>query len=186
MYDIIASSFFQTKTCRLPGIGQLSLINSSAALDIANGQIIAPRQSIVFSPSIVSDGIFNEFSAISEVMLKRLAEVSSLEVAGIGSFFINKEGIIDFVAIKINPVFELPVIVESVIRQNKEHEILVGDKTTTNTVMSKMLHEQEEVQSAKKDFWWVWAILLGLIGIAMIAYYIYAFGIDNFGKVNHL
>ena len=50
--------------------------------------------------------------------------------------------------------------------------MLVGDKETTTTEMTEFLAEK----IAPQDKWWIWAILLGLIGISIIVFY---YLIDN-------
>jgi hypothetical protein len=70
MYNLIAASFFQKKSCLLPGIGSLSLITHSAITDFPVKQIKAPVQEIIFTPGTEDEKGFNEFSAISELKFR--------------------------------------------------------------------------------------------------------------------
>ena len=49
--------------------------------------------------------------------------------------------------------------------------MLVGDKKTTNVEMTEYLNEEASVVSP--DRWYIWAIVLGLIGVGVLAMYVY-------------
>jgi len=44
---------------------------------------------------------------------------------------------------------------------------LVGDKEMTNTIMTELLIPR----SKKTDFWWIWAIILGIITLLALVFY---------------
>lgn len=171
MYDLIAPAFFQKKSCRLPGIGQLTLTNISAEIDFSNKQILAPVQRIDFTPKSGDENMYNEFSAISELMRKKLDEEGSIKLAGIGDFYKESDGSIRFEPVLLNSVFVQPVSAVRIIRQDAEHNMLVGDKKTTNVEMTEYLNEEASVVSP--DRWYIWAIVLGLIGVGVLAMYVY-------------
>lgn len=89
---------------------------------------------------------------------------SVTSIDGIGNFSVNGNGDILFNAENINPLFVQPVPAERVIRREASHDMLVGDKQTTNIEMNEYFNEEKE----KKDRWWIWAIILGLIGIITV------------------
>jgi hypothetical protein len=72
--------------------------------------------------------------------------------------------------VQVDEYFQ-PVASERVLRENTEHHLLVGDRNRTNTQMKEMLADEPAASSKAKDYWWVFAILLGIIGIASIVYY---------------
>ncbi len=178
MFNIIAASFFQRKSCVLPGIGKLSLVTYPAASDFSNKQIVAPVQEIVFTPS-VDEKLFNEFSAISELMKKKLDEEGEVDLAGIGVFTKSKEGDIKFTPIQLDENIQVPVSAVRVIREHAQHAMLVGDKETTNTQMTELLNEE----APAKDKWWILAIVLGAAGLLALIIYLYQHGINAFGNV---
>ena len=186
MFDIIASSFFQKKKCHLPGIGKLSFVNSSAETDLSNAQIKAPLQSITFTPTKNNEHIFNEFSAISEMMQQKLNEDHSLNINGIGTFIKDNAGNIQFIPIKLDVVFAQPVSAIPVIRKDAEYSVLVGDKETTNTAMNEKYNEETENTFEKKSYWWIWAIVFAAVGLTLITFYIYNSGIGNLGNCTPL
>lgn len=180
MYDLIAPAFFQKKSCRLPGIGQLTLITIPAETDFSNKQILAPVEKIDFTPKSGDENMYNEFSAISELMKKKLDEEGSIKLAGIGDFYKESDGIIRFVPVVLNPVFRQPVGAVRTIRQDAEHNMLVGDKKTTNVEMTEYLNE--EASAVFPDRWYIWATILGLIGVGVLAIYVYQNGWNLLGN----
>ncbi len=176
MFDIIASSFFQKKTCRLPGIGNLELATTSAEYDYGNKQIRPPKETILFIPASSSDNHFNEFSAISQLMKAELNENGKVEVTGLGSFTTDNSGTIHFAPCTVNDNFYQPVAAEKVIHKDAEHAILVGDKETTNTEMNEYYSDEEEVAGSR---WWIGALIMAAVGIAVIGYYLYRHGFND-------
>lgn len=174
MYDVIASSFFQKKFCRLPGIGSLELVTLPAEYDFSNKQIKAPQQKIIFIRSSSTDHVFNEFSAISQLLKERLNSGETVDVAGMGAFSKDSSGI-NFDPAPVNEDLFQPVAAERVIHKDAEHAILVGDKETTNVVMTEYYTETEEI----KDKWWIYAIVLAAAGVAIIGYYLSQHGFNN-------
>ena len=178
MYSIIAASFFQRKSCVLPGIGKLSLVTYPASGDFSSKQIMAPIQEIVFTPGSADERLFNEFSAISEIMKNKLDEEGVVDLVGIGVFTKNDLGDIKFAPVELDENLQAPVTAVRVIRERSEHAMLVGDKETTNTLMSELLNEDE----ASKDKWWIWAIALGAVALLLLAIYLSQHGINTFGN----
>ncbi len=181
MYDIIASSFFQKKSCRLPGIGSLSLVTHPAQPDFSNTQIKAPIQEIIFNATNKDAAIFNEFSAISQLMKISLDEEGIVELTGIGTFTKDSEGTINFLSVEMDTDFTQPVTAKRVIHKDAAHNILVGDKETTNVVMTEYYSDEAP---AAKDRWWIWAIVLGVIGASLLAFYLYQHGVNSFGNAH--
>lgn len=176
---LIAPTLFQNKTCRLPGIGTLSIVTSKAEPDFVNSRLCAPVPSIIFSASQDNENVFNEFSALSELIKKDLDEKGSVTIQSVGNFIKNEDGIIDFIPQQINKLFTPAVITERVIRKATEHGILVGDKETTNIEMSEYFVEENEEPS---DNWWIWAIILGVVGAGIVGYYIWEKGFNLLGN----
>lgn len=148
----------------MPGIGTLSLVTSPADLDFVNSRIKAPQPAIHFTP--VHQNIFNEFSAVSELVIKKLDETGVVELENVGTFIRNNDGKIRFEPTRLSPVFVQPVTAERVIRQHAEHNILVGDRETTSGTMSEYLAGSD----VKKDRWWIWAVAIAVVAIGLIVF----------------
>jgi len=182
MYDVIATSFFQKKSCKLPGIGQLVFTNTAAVTNFSNNQIMAPKQTITFIPVTNEKELsFNEFSAISELMKRQLETNGQVIITGVGSFTQLSGGRLNFRPIYIAESFVQPVSAIPIVRQDAEHNVLVGDIETNSKAMNEKL-QTRVYETVKKDWWWVWAIAGFAIAAAAIGYYIYEFGFNNLGS----
>jgi len=182
MYQIIAPSLFQNKICRLPGIGTLRIITSSARHDFANAQLLAPVESVEFVPENNDEKVFNEFSAMSELLKSKLDESGSVFLKGLGTLIRNGDGNISFEALQLDPIFFQPVYTERVIRENAEHSLLVGDQQTTNVQMTEFFNEKPLLKSR----WKLWAIILGAIGVCALIIYLSRYGFNSLGNIKSL
>jgi nucleoid DNA-binding protein len=184
MYEFITSSLFQKKSCQLPGIGSLSLVGHPAVTDFVNRQIKAPVQKIVFVAGVPREKRFNEFSVLSDLIQRKLAEGERVEVPGAGIFFKTLSGEIEFEALTLDATFTPAVHAERVIREHSQHNILIGDKETTNIAVAvppgdAVLAGQEET----KWRWWIWALSLGFAGLLLLVYYFSLKGFNGIGNI---
>lgn len=196
MQKQITSYLFQYKTCPLPGLGTLSVLQSGAEADFTNKMIAAPGFFIEFmNVETDADGLLNYLSgttgkSIDKVkesleyfcdnLKKKITDESNVKLDGIGNFFADASGKIRFKQEELPAAFLQPVFAERVIHPDAEHQILVGDKETTNTVMTEFLTPKLET----KDRWLIWAIVLGVTGLLLFTIYITMFnGNSTFGNV---
>lgn len=183
MQNKIASYLFQHKSCPLPGLGTLSVINTGAEVDFSNKQIHAPQTIICFNDTETdAAGLLSYLSATSGVDQHEAEQAlghfcNSLKAGAgtnwdsIGSFHVDASGKISFTPEALPAAFAQPVIAERVIHPDVAHQIRVGDKETTTTVMTELLNEQPEA----KDRWWIWAIVLGVIALVVLLIYFTGF-----------
>lgn len=175
MHQAIAPSFFQKKQCHLPGIGTLSMITHPAQTDFVNTRVLAPQQEIKFSAASKDENVFNEFSAISELMKRKLDGDGKVVLQGVGTFIKDEDGQIKFTAIQLDEIYTLAVTAERVIRQDAQHNILVGDRETNSNAMAEYFNDSPVIT----DRWWVWAIVLGSIAIASLCFYFFTNGFNE-------
>lgn len=184
MQQLIAAYLFQHKNCPLPGLGTLWVKPGNAQTDFSNKAINAPAPSIEFDTKETDAGKLLDYIAVKNNstiyqaietlgqfgnnLKSNILSNSSAALEGVGSFSADASGNISFTATKLPAAFLPPVTAERVIHPQAEHNILVGDKETTNTVMTEYFSEDVSVQ---KDRWWIWAIVLGAIGIAVLLMY---------------
>ncbi len=187
MQNQIASYLFQHKTCPLPGLGTLSVLHSGAAADFTDKSIASPKSFIEFNETETdATGLLNYLAATSggdtyevsealdhfcDNLRNKITQHPDAQLESIGSFFVDGSGKINFKPEELPAAFTQPVFAERVIHPDAEHQILVGDKETTNTVMTELLAPKSET----KDRWWIWAIVLGLVGIAAVVIYFTTF-----------
>jgi len=183
MHELIASYLFQNKSCPLPGLGNLSIVTTEAQTDFSNNIINAPVSSIQFSAADVDAAaltawLANKTNTDAPEAATKLdsfcGQLKNNATAGtgasleaIGNFNVDSEGNISFSPIELPLHFAQPVTAERVVRQDVEHNILVGDKETTNIAMTEYLNEEVP----KKDRWWIWAIVLGAVALSLTLLY---------------
>ncbi len=188
MFQLLYKYLILNKKVTLPGIGVFFIERRSAKLDFANKVFIAPALQINFKPQTsVADNrmytfisqeqkideteAFSRYNDFVNRLKEKLRENTRAELPGMGVLSQNAEGKLYFNAtIQLNDYFP-PANADRVIRENAEHHVLVGDTSRTNIQMKEMLVEDVQETSQAKDRWWVFAIALGLIGIASIVYY---------------
>jgi CCDC81-like prokaryotic HU domain 2 len=195
MQTQIASYLFQNKTCPLPGLGTLSIVSSGAESDFTNKTFSSPKPVVYFEQTETdSDGLVKYLSATTgadkyeatealshfcDDLKKQMTDQSTVQLNNIGNFFVDASGKINFKPAGLPTAFAQPVFAERAIHPDAEHQILVGDKETTNTVMTEFLAPK----SVTKDRWWIWAIVLGAIGLlALLIYFTEFNGISPFGN----
>ncbi len=179
MYQIIAPTLFHNRVCKLPGIGTLSLVNHPAETDFVNSSLKAPYQTIKFFPEQVGERLFNEFSAIAELINDKLAEAGEVALKGIGIFKRGEDGAVSFEALTPDPLFLPAVTAERVIRENAEHNILVGDQQTTNVQMTEFFNQKPLL----KERWKLVALILGLAALGALIYYFSRYGFNGFANL---
>ncbi len=183
MQKQIASFLFQHKTCPLPGIGTLKMQHTGALSDFTNKTIAAPTAGIRFVHTDTDPSALLYYLAATtggstyevtegldhfcDNLKKELAAQQQVALPGIGVFYADVAGKINFTEETLPASFVQPVFAERVIHPNEEHAILVGDKESTNTLMTEMLAPKAET----RENWWIWAIVLGLVAITLIMLY---------------
>jgi nucleoid DNA-binding protein len=200
MQKQIASYLFQHKTCPLPGLGTLSVVNTAAESDFTSKTFTAPKTVIHFEQiEIDTTGLINYLSATTDTdkyeatkalanfcnaLKQKITNEPNIQLDSIGTFSVDASGKINFKENELPAAFTQPVFAERVIHPDAEHNILVGDKESTNTEMTELLAPKYAI----KDRWWIWAIVLGMIAIAAIVIYFTAFnGTSSFGNaINYI
>jgi hypothetical protein len=195
MHQLIASYLFQNKACPLPGLGTLLVTKTPASPDFLNKLITGPQQSIIFENAESDASNLLDYIALktNTTVLKTIENLghfcSNLKraalannpatVDGVGNFFTDAAGKIDFKPQAVAPFFQPAVKATWVTHTEAEHPVLVGDKETTSTVMTEYFSDTEEETPVKKDRWWVWAIVLAAIALLALLFYANGAGISS-------
>ena len=148
MQKQIASYLFQHKTCPLPGLGTLSILSSDVESDFTNKVFTAPKSSVHFVQTETdTTPLLNYLSATTgadkyeatealshfcDGLKQKMTDQPDVQLNNIGIFFVDGSGTINFREEALPAVFMQPVFAERVIHPDAEHQILVGDKETTN------------------------------------------------------
>lgn len=184
MQDLIASYLFKNKKCTLPAVGTLSIVDGNAVADYGEMRITAPSPAIQFIEKEERSNDFvnfiaNQKNTTTEEALLKLKEFcrklrymdvhTEVSVTGAGKFYINSAGTLQFKQTKLPEAFIPTVIAERVIHPDDSHDMLVGDKQTTTSVMSEYFNEEE---ISPRNRWWLWAIILFILSAAIILFYL--------------
>jgi len=193
MQQLIASYLFHNKICPLPGFGSLFITTNGAAIDFTDHLVSAPKQVVYFNDKEMNTaGLVNYVAErtgqTEQEVIESLKNFSAhlrneilihakAVLPGIGHFFIDEHGNTIFEQEELPEAFMQPVTAIRVIHPNAEHTMLVGDKETTNTMMTEYFSEEEVV----KDRWWIWALVIA--GLALLTLVIY---FSNSSNASHL
>jgi hypothetical protein len=177
MHQLIATYLFQHKQCPLPGLGHLYVQQLPAETNFVNKQINAPQLVVKFSTTQIDDEEFLNYAAkvnntnskFIKDELQQLFTKDNFVIHGVGDFT-KDNAKFDFVPNVINPLFYQSTYAERVVHENEAHSMVVGDTETTTTAMTEYFAEDV----IKKEYWWVWALILGGISIAAICIYYFA------------
>jgi hypothetical protein len=92
---------------------------------------------------------------------------------GVGKFLKDGSGQLAFEEMELPEKYWPAVGAERVIHPHAEHPMVVGNSETTNTAMEAFFSAEEP---AKKERWWIWAIILTLVALTATGYHYYAAG----------
>jgi len=183
MLQLISAYLYRYGHCPLPGLGTLFMSTEPARVLHGEHKIAAPTQTIEFrtehQPADRLISFISEIRNISYQEAKNYLEsycdnvkitVSGAEpgTRGPGHFHVDAEGELIFVPVKTNEAFHQDVKAERVVHPNESHQMLVGDRETTTTRMTEFYTESEPQRKSK---WWIAALIIALLGIAMIVIY---------------
>ncbi len=163
--------------------GHLYIKTSEAQPNFLHKKIESPLQSIHFSKDqINSDNFINYITTQKKSLaqnaknelndfIKSLHSFTPINITGVGSFA-KENDVINFQSAAFNSSLAPSAKAERVIHEAAQHSMLVGDKETTITQMTEYFADTPSV----KDKWWVWALVLSIIGIGTILFHYF---VDN-------
>ena len=207
MNDVLTAYLLQHKSINIPEVGSIYIQSKAAITDFVNKQLFPASYSYRFDKYYdTPEPRFYEYLAykqgiseqeaidwynnyVADIRL-RLKNDGYYAWEGIGVFKKDSNGDLVFEEQqKLLPILA-PVPAKRVIRKDARHAILVGDKEKTNVQMSEMLQDPSEQTAPviRKDRWWVYALVLFVISLALILVYYYNNGwkpgVGNRERVN--
>ncbi len=184
MFETLHKYLILNKKLHLPGIGVFVIDRLPAKLDFGNKIMEPPLPVIRFSlETSAADKYLYQFisrhlqldevSAIRQFndlifeLKEKLTKEGTAALPGIGKLKKEFADTYTFQAAYTLKDYFPQVTAERVIRKNSEHTIRVGEDERTNTQMAAMLATEKHI----KDKWWLYAIILTVMGIIALAYY---------------
>lgn len=182
---ILRAYLNQHKLLQLEGFGRLELVELPATLDFANQQLLPGMSRILYSytvngPQLFSEWLQHQYHLSAEAAAQwcsqfvtkfktGLQQEGSVTLPLIG-IFQEQDGRIFFVPQEQEIQLFPKVTAQRIIRKDAQHNLRVGDSERTNVEMQEQLHLPR--QASLRSWWWVGALLLGLIAVGSIVIYI--------------
>ncbi|MBN8838073.1 MAG: hypothetical protein J0I09_12490 [Sphingobacteriia bacterium] len=188
MYDLFYNYLLVNHKAVLPGLGSFSIENVPAKLDFVTQSLSAPAQKIVFNAnhSVIDKQFFFYLSKELKVseqeagnQLNQFAQKvkdnalnGGIELPGIGSLQKSSADEVYFVP-KHNILSVLPNI-------NLRHSIASGANLVDlyDAGNARIIKQSENAPpetkietTDKEDYWWVYAIILAVMGLGALLYY---------------
>jgi hypothetical protein len=190
MYDVLNRYLVQHKSISIPGLGSLVAEHVPAATDFANKRLLPPQLKYRFnkyfdSPDrdffqyLSAQKKIEDFEAIKEYndfayeLRNKIRTQNEALWDGVGVFKKDNNGDIVFELLKEAAVLYAPVAAERIIRHDAKHSIRVGDTEKTNEEMTELLSDHTYVE---KEQWWIYALILGAIGLIILFFHFYGDG----------
>ena len=183
MDHLIASFLILKKKCPLPGLGNLYVSMEPSQADFSIHKICSPKPIINYSgdemnaedlvnyiaykKDCLAPQALEDLNDYCESLKSVISKQQEHKLDGIGKFSVDIAGKIHFQEYELAGYLLQPIDAIRVIHPDAEHAMLVGDKETTNTKMTEYFNEEP----VKKDWWWKWAIILGVIGVLLLLFY---------------
>jgi hypothetical protein len=184
MYESLYQYFLQYKQLPVPGIGTFFLERKPAVVNFPDKRMDPPAYAVSLESSGVapSRSFFNWLGAALQVserdaviryndfafdLKKSILSGALVNWKGMGQLSKGLAGDIKFVPVQfLQP--EAPVRAEKPIREKAAHKVRVGEDERTSEEMTAFFSKPEQ----KKDYWWAWAMILGLVSVMYIGWYI--------------
>lgn len=188
MLRILYKYFILNKKAVIPGVGVFHIHRQPASLDFANKTFISPASQIAFTQTDVEaeakfysflskekqieepDALLYFSNFINRVK-ESLQTKGRVELAGFGVLSIDVEGSLKFQPAHSLPSFFENVAAERTIVESPQQEIPVSTKKKKGNKIEHIEASEVDAGSDKKDYWWVFAIILAAASIASIIYF---------------
>ena len=191
MYQIFYKYFILNKKVSVPGIGNFSINTSAAKLDFVAGVLHAPLPKVVFSQAYTAiDRNFfqylskelkidekqavQEFQSFSFNIKANLDGNKPVELPGIGKLQkgYNDADVVFTEENNASPAFlndiKLNAATDSkanLVELYKTGDSLIITEETEDDRLEMIIKEKDE------DYWWVYALILALMGVGALLYY---------------
>ncbi|HXD76575.1 MAG TPA: hypothetical protein VN616_02145 [Puia sp.] len=191
MLQVLNAYLFQHRSISIPGLGTIYLETFPANVDVADRTILPPVYRFRFdkyfdAPEkeffsfLATQGKMLDYEAIkwynefSFDLRNRIRSEDEVSWAGVGVLKKDAAGNILLESVSPPGFCSQPVPAIRVNRQDAVHTLLVGDRERTSGEMNEWL--QVEGPSRRRLSWWVIALILAVIGLAILGWHFYTHG----------
>ena len=191
MFQVLNAYLFQHRSISIPGLGTIYMETLPASVDVADRTILPPHYHFRFdkyfdAPDreffayLASQRNILDFEAIrwynefSSQLRNRIRSEELVNWEGVGILKKDETGNMLFESATADNLFMAPTPAMRVNRQNESHTLLVGDQEKTNFEMNEWL--SEEAAGKKRGSWWIMALVLAILALALLAWHFYSNG----------
>jgi hypothetical protein len=191
MFQVLNAYLFQHRSISIPGLGTIYLETLPANADVADRTILPPAYRFRFDKyfdapdkeffsyiatqrNLLDYEVIKWYNEFSFELRNRIRTEEQVIWDGVGVLKKDGSGNVIFESLPDNMQFMVPTPAVRVSRQDAQHMMLVGDRERTNVQMNEWLHEEEA--GRKKRSWWIIALVLGLIALAVLGWHFYTNG----------
>ena len=191
MYPFLYKYFLVNKKVGIPNLGSFALQETPATLDFVKGILRAPQSKITFTKSendSVDKNLFiylskemqveewqvaKKFQEFTEAIRQNIAGNKAVELPGIGKIQKGFDDELVFIADT-----EATVISSADIKLNNTNDTRANLIELYSTGENLILTEETEedklemiIKHKEEDYWWVYALILALMGVGALLYY---------------
>lgn len=189
MYELFYKYFILNKKIGLPGIGNFYAEYVPAKMDIVNHTLTAPKHAVNFTTNQpTNDSLFFEY-LLKEMKLKNSIEAvahyiefsnhiqekagkNGAFLPGMGTLKKNEIGAFTFYPEVQNNLIQPLIQLNHSIAANANIIDVYGSEENKIILQDAIAPEEEKIiMSENDDYWWVYAIILALMGLGALLYY---------------
>ncbi|HEY4060707.1 MAG TPA: hypothetical protein VGM30_02345 [Puia sp.] len=191
MFQVLNAYLFQHRSISIPGLGTIYLETLPANVDVADRTILPPVYRFRFDKyfdapdkeffsyiaaqrNILDYEAIKWYNEFSFTLRNRIRTEDLVSWDGVGILKKDASGNVVFESQSGNTLFMVATPAVRVNRQGAQHMLLVGDRERTSGQMNEWL--QEEDAGRPKRSWWIAALVLGIIALAILGWHFYTNG----------
>lgn len=192
MYEILYKYLILNNKVSLPNVGTFIVENIPAKMDFDNKKLIPPTQTISLNSNLVdnelpqlqnfiskelnisSDDALSKITSFIDEIKNQLSVIGSANIPGIGNLFRNNNGDIALSSSNMNQTSDvLPELLIDKSQAANTNFMEVYSDIKPTIIRREGFIERQDVLVAREteDYWWVWAIVLAIMGLGALLYY---------------
>ncbi|HSN59796.1 MAG TPA: hypothetical protein VLR49_02595 [Ferruginibacter sp.] len=193
MEKLLTNYLYEYKNCPLPSVGTLVMQPGHAQFLPGENRMLAPMPYVELTEKESSTLGLVDFIAEQKNIsaleaaaflskfcdgLKQMQAYEELPLSTAGSFYMDENGKLHFKSVAMPASFFPEVTADRVIHPDVAHKMLVGDTHTNTTAMTEQLQAEDKIKSR----WWIAAVVLALLGVAVLFIYYRQHTTGDFGN----
>lgn len=191
MWQVLNAYLFQHRSISIPGLGTIYLETMPANVDVADRTMQPPAYQFRFDKyfdapdkeffafvasqrNILDYEAIKWYNEFSFELRNRIRAEEQVSWDGVGVLKKDGSGGVLFEPTPAPLLFLQPVPAMRVSRQDAQHSLVVGDRERTSGEMNEWL--QDNARRRRRLSWWVIAVVLAVLGLAILGWYFYSHG----------